>query len=93
MASLCCVQVRTKTFVAVGHESANNTKLAANDHMHANLLANMEMGMHQPGAGPRGTSEDGIQMNPISRSDDADYRATGDSDDAYYSRGPLQVGD
>lgn len=80
--------MRTKTFVAVGHESANN--LGVKDHMQANLLANMEMGVHHHGDSCRTTGEE-IQMQPTGRSDDPAYRATGDSDDAYYSRGPLQV--
>ena len=83
-----CVQVRTKTFVAVGHESANN--VGSKDHMQANLLANMELGIHHHSDSPRQTG-DSIQMQPLGRSDDAAYRGTGDSDDAYYSRGPLKV--
>lgn len=79
------LQVRTKTFVAVGHESANN--VTTKDHMKANLLANMELGVHAPQGGE-------IQLQTTAtRSDDPEYgmRATGDSDDEFYSRSPVQV--
>lgn len=85
-----CPQVRTKTFVAVGHESANN--VAAKDHMQANLLANMDLGGNQRAGSPRTTTES-IQMQQFGKSDDPSYqmRGTNESDDAFYSRGPLQV--
>ena len=91
------VQVRTKTFVAVGHESANNVR--AKDHMQANLLANMELGGNRQGraaegASPRSTADSGIQLQPIGKSDDPVYqmRGTVESDDDYYSRrSPQQV--
>ena len=89
------VQVRTKTFVAVGHESANNVR--AKDQMQANLLANMELGVHRQelapeGASPRSTAESGIQLQPIGKSDDPVYqmRGTAESDEDYYSRRPPQ---
>jgi len=87
----CCVQVRTKTFVAVGHESANN--VAVKDHMQANLLANMDLGGNRLADSLR-TTGDSIQMQQFGKSDDPSYqmRGTNESDDAFYSRGPLQVG-
>ena len=102
MASIICrshsqsvVQVRTKTFVAVGHESANNVR--PKDQMQANLLANMELGVHRQGlapdgASPRSTAESGIQLQPIGKSDDPVYqmRGTAESDEDYYSRRPPQ---
>jgi hypothetical protein len=49
-------QVRAKTFVAVGHETANNRGKRAlggkGEAMDADLLANMELGVHAPAAGP-----------------------------------------
>lgn len=83
--------MRTKTFVAVGHESANS--VAAKDHMQANLLANMELGVHPGGASPRGTG-DSIQMQSLGgRSDDPVFqgRGTAESDDDFYSRAPVQA--
>jgi len=48
-------QVRAKTFVAVGHETANNRGKRAlggkGEAMDADLLANMELGVHAPAAG------------------------------------------
>lgn len=60
--------------------------------MEANLLANMELGIHQPGISPRATS-DSIQMQPMGKSDDVMYqmRGTMDSDDGLYSKDPVQV--
>ncbi len=83
-------QVRTKTFVAVGHESANNV---VKDHMQANLLANMELGGNLRAESPRTTGESIQMTQQHNKSDDPSYqmRGTNESDDAYYSRGPLQV--
>ena len=58
--SMMSVQVRAKTFVAVGHETANRNKRAAGGKAEApdaDLLANMELGVHSPdarGAPPQG---------------------------------------
>ena len=84
-------QVRTKTFVAVGHESANQA--AVKDHMQANLLANMDLGGNLQGDSLRTTGESIVQMQDFGNSDDPSYqmRGTNESDDAFYSRGPLQV--
>ena len=47
--------MRAKTFVAVGHETANNRGKRAlggkGEAMDADLLANMELGVHAPAAG------------------------------------------
>ena len=54
------VQVRAKTFVAVGHETANKGEHGKNlrrDTMDANLLANMELGIHADAAPGRQTSD------------------------------------
>lgn len=54
------VQVRAKTFVAVGHETANKGEHGKNlrrDTMDANLLANMELGIHADAAPGRRTSD------------------------------------
>ena len=85
------VQVRTKTLVAVGHESANQA--AVKDHMQANLLANMDLGGNQREDPLRITGDSSIQMQQFGNSDDPSYqmRGTNESDDAFYSRGPLQV--
>lgn len=54
------MQVRAKTFVAVGHETANRDKRAAGGKTEApdaDLLANVELGVHSPdarGALPQG---------------------------------------
>ncbi|KAK9846283.1 hypothetical protein WJX81_000927 [Elliptochloris bilobata] len=54
--------VRAKTFVAVGHETANRDKRAAaggkGEAMDADLLANMELGVHAANAG--GLSPPGV---------------------------------
>ena len=54
------MQVRAKTFVAVGHETANKGEHGKNlrrDTMDANLLANMELGIHADAAPGRQTSD------------------------------------
>ncbi len=54
------LQVRAKTFVAVGHETANKGEHGKNlrrDTMDANLLANMELGVHADAAPGRQTSD------------------------------------
>ncbi len=54
------VQVRAKTFVAVGHETANKGEHGKNlrrDTMDANLLANMELGIHADAVPGRQTSD------------------------------------
>ena len=60
----CVVQVRAKTFVAVGHETANKGDAKGNklrrDTMDANLLANMELGVHADAAAGRRTT-DGVR--------------------------------
>lgn len=83
--------MRAKTFVPVGVEEGQ--KAGAKDHMQANLLANMEIGGNQRSFPVRVTGEEIIQMQPMGKSDDPMYqmRGTDESDDAYYSRGPLQV--
>ncbi len=53
-------QVKAKTFVAVGHETANKGEGGKNlrrDTMDANLLANMELGVHSDAAPGRHTSD------------------------------------
>ena len=58
--SLLWAQVRAKTFVAVGHETANKGEHGKNlrrDTMDANLLANMELGVHSDAAPGRQTSD------------------------------------
>ena len=61
-------QVRAKTFVAVGHETANNRGKRAlggkGEAMDADLLANMELGVHAPAAGgpPAGAAAGGAGM-------------------------------
>lgn len=53
-------QVRAKTFVAVGHETANkgaDGKKLRRDTIDANLLANMELGVHADAAPGRHTSD------------------------------------
>ena len=56
------LQVRAKTFVAVGHETANKGDAAGKklrrDTMDANLLANMELGVHADAAPGRHTSDE-----------------------------------
>lgn len=84
--------MRAKTFVPVGVEPAKGA--GSKDHMQANLLANMELGGNsQPSYPIRVTGEEVIQMQPLGKSDDPPFqmRGTDESDDAYYSRGPLQV--
>lgn len=57
---LWLAQVRAKTFVAVGHETANKGEGGKNlrrDTMDANLLANMELGVHADAAPGRQTSD------------------------------------
>lgn len=52
--------MRAKTFVAVGHETANKGEAGKNlrrDTMDANLLANMELGVHSDAAPGRHTSD------------------------------------
>ena len=52
--------MRAKTFVAVGHETANKGEHGKNlrrDTMDANLLANMELGIHADAAPGRQTSD------------------------------------
>ena len=54
------LQVRAKTFVAVGHETANKGEHGKNlrrDTMDANLLSNMELGIHADAAPGRQTSD------------------------------------
>ncbi len=55
-------QVRAKTFVAVGHETANKGDAAGKklrrDTADANLLANMELGVHADAAPGRHTSDE-----------------------------------
>ena len=54
------LQVRAKTFVAVGHETANKGEHGKNlrrDTMDANLLANMELGIHADAVPGRQTSD------------------------------------
>lgn len=84
------MQVRAKTFVPVGVQPV---KEGQKDHMQANLLANMEMGGNQRSFPVRVTGEEVIQMQPLGKSDDPVFqmRGTDESDDAFYSRGPLQV--
>ena len=84
--------MRAKTFVPVGVDPGNKNG-AVKDHMQANLLSNMELGGNQRSNPVRVTGEEIIQMQPIGKSDDPTYqmRDTDQSDDAYYSRGPLQV--
>ena len=54
-------QVRAKTFVAVGHETANKggdgRKGLRQETADANLLANMELGVHADAAPGRHTSD------------------------------------
>jgi hypothetical protein len=54
--------VRAKTFVAVGHETANKGDAAGKklrrDTADANLLANMELGVHADAAPGRHTSDE-----------------------------------
>ena len=53
-------QVRAKTFVAVGHETANkggDGKGLRRETADANLLANMELGVHADAAPGRHTSD------------------------------------
>ena len=52
--------MRAKTFVAVGHETANKGEHGKNlrrDTMDANLLSNMELGIHADAAPGRQTSD------------------------------------
>ena len=87
------MQVRTKTFVPIELENQDGKSTGVKDHMHANLLANMELGGNQRSYPMRVTGEEVIHMQPLGKSDDPVFqmRGTDESDDAYYSRGPLQV--
>ncbi|KAK9819743.1 hypothetical protein WJX72_001824 [[Myrmecia] bisecta] len=84
--------VRAKTFLAVGHETANKYR------DNANLLANMEMGIHR-NEGERTTSEQEAMDSPqpaSMSSRDADlYGANGTIDevDELYKTGPLEETD
>ncbi|BDA41803.1 Transmembrane protein 184B at N-terminal half [Coccomyxa sp. Obi] len=76
--------VKAKTFVAVGHETANKGEGGKNlrrDTMDANLLANMELGVHSDAAPGRHTSDMDGSVNGVARTttdDDAFYRTTRD---------------